>query len=310
MHSARVWHPLMVAVLSAGAIAATLAQRFSDWSAPVNLGSIVNSAFNDQQPAVSPDGLSLYFVSNRPGGTGGGLDLWVAQRDSLEDPWQAPVPLPSPLNTAASETPPSFAGAGHLLFFSSNRPGGCGSTDVWVSFRSNKRDDFGWQPPAHLGCGVNAAGGDEGAAFVEDDDEAGATLYFHSFRAGGAGAGDIWASTMNEDGTFNPPVNVFELNSPANDLKPTIQRGGGEIIFNSARSGNFDLWIATRDEHSLVWSVPENLGPTVNSAAGDNAPALSRDGRSLFFDSDRPGGSGFRDLYVSTRAKTNQGLGP
>ena len=304
MRSKGFRHRVMLAVaVTAGVIVTPSAQHFTEWSSPVNLGSIVNSAFNDQQPALSPDGLSLYFVSNRPGGMGGGLDLWVTQRDSLEDPWQAPVPLPS-LNTAASETTPSFAGAGHLLFFSSGRLGGCGSTDIWVSFRAHKRDDFGWEAPVHLGCTVNGAGPDEGAAFVEDDDDqAGATLYFHNFKPGGVGQGDIWASTMNADGTFNAPVNVVELNSAVNDLKPTVRRGGGEIIFNSARSGNFDLWVATRDEQSLVWSVPENLGAIVNSTAGDNAPALSRDGRSLFFDSDRPGGSGFRDLHVTTRTK-------
>jgi Tol biopolymer transport system component len=293
---------ILTFALGSGAIV-TSAQHFTDWSPPLNLGHVVNSPFSDQQPAISPDGLSLYFVSNRPGGTGG-LDLWLAQRDSLEDPWQAPVPLTT-LNTAGSETTPAFARGGHLLFFSSNKPGGCGSTDIWVAFRSHKRDDFGWQPPVHLGCDVNRAGSDEGAAFVEHDDQT-ATLYFHSFRLGGIGQGDIWASTMNADGTFNAPFNVVELNSPANDLKPTVRRGGGEIIFNSARSGNFDLWVATRDDEAFAWSVPENLGPVVNSAAGDNAPALSRDGRSLFFDSDRPGGSGFRDLYVSTRTREEE----
>jgi Tol biopolymer transport system component len=294
-----LWFALSVSAIGASA------QHFTEWSAPLNLGPTVNSAFNDQQPALSPDGLSLYFVSNRPGGTGGGLDVWVTQRDSLEDPWQAPVPLPATVNSGASETTPSLAQGGHLLFFSSSRSGGCGSTDIWVSFRQNKRDDFGWEPPVHLGCDVNRAGSDEGAAFVENDDQT-ATLYFHSFRLGGIGQGDIWASTMNADGTFNAPLNVFELNSPTNDLKPTVRRGGGEIIFNSARSGNFDLWVATRDDEAFAWSVPENLGPVVNSAAGDNAPALSRDGRSLFFDSDRPGGSGFRDLYVSTRTREEE----
>ena len=200
MHRMRLRSPgTLAAVLVAGAVVTTTAQHFSEWSSPINLGSVVNSPANDQQPAASLDGLSLYFVSNRPGGTGG-LDLWVTQRDSLEDPWQAPFPLPAPLNTPSAETTPVFAGGGHLLFFSSSRSGGCGGTDLWVSFRRNKRDDTGWEPPVHLGCDVNGPGSDEGAAFVEDDDrQAGAVLYFHSFRSGGVGAGDIWASTLNAD---------------------------------------------------------------------------------------------------------------
>src|SRR5262245_36316262 len=42
--------------------------NFGPWSAPINLGPVVNPAFNDQHPAISPDGLSLYITSNRPGG--------------------------------------------------------------------------------------------------------------------------------------------------------------------------------------------------------------------------------------------------
>ena len=111
---------------------------------------------------------------------------------------------------------------------------------------------------------------------------------------------------MNPDGTFDPPVNVFELNSPVRDTRTAIRRGGQELILTSNRSGGIgglDLWVATRDEYSVVWSVPVNLGPTVNGTANDGAPALSRDGQSLFFYSNRPGGSGANDLYVTTRAR-------
>jgi OmpA-OmpF porin, OOP family len=57
--------------------------------------------------------------------------------------------------------------------------------------------------------------------------------------------------------------------------------------------------MATRDAQSPFWSVPLNLGSVVNSAANDGAPALSRDGQALFFYSNRPGGVGANDLYVS-----------
>lgn len=306
MDSTRFWRFLTVAaIVASGPIAPTSAQQFTDWLPPVNLGPVVNSSFNDQHPAISSDGLSLYFVSDRPGGAGG-LDLWVSQRDSLEDPWQTPLPLNAPINAAGTEFAPTFSPSGHLLFFSSDRPGGCGGQDLWVSFRRNKRDDFGWQAPVNLGCVINSSGSDDGPSYVEEDDEH-VTLYFTSLnRPGGLGDWDIWASSMNPDGTFNPPVNVFELNSPARDTRTAIRRGGREMILTSGRTGGIgglDLWIATRDDQSPVWSVPVNLGPVVNSTANDGAPALSRDGLSLFFYSNRPGGSGANDLYMSTRAK-------
>jgi Tol biopolymer transport system component len=297
---------MVVAAVTGGTIGPASAQHFTDWSPPVSVGPVVNSSFNDQHPAVSPDGLSLYFVSDRPGGAGG-FDLWVSQRDTLEDPWQTPVPLTSAINTAATEFAPAFSPSGHLLFFGSDRPGGCGDRDLWVSFRKNKRDDFGWQTPVNLGCVVNFTGFDDGPSYVDDDDHGGVTLYFTSLnRPGGLGDFDIWASSMNADGTFDPPINAFEVNSPVRDTRTAIRRGGQELIFTSNRSGGIgglDLWVATRDEQSVVWSLPVNLGAVVNGTANDGAPALSRDGRSLFFYSNRAGGSGANDLYVSTRVK-------
>src|SRR5690349_13830924 len=102
-------------LVAASAIAAALpvpptqAQQFSPWSAPVNLNNltlsdgtlcpaVVNSAADDQHPAMSKDALSLYFTSNRPGGSGN-FDLWVTQRDSLDDCWQPPVNLGPVVNS-------------------------------------------------------------------------------------------------------------------------------------------------------------------------------------------------------------------
>lgn len=83
-------------------VAATVtAQRFSDWTAPENLGPTVNSSSNEQHPALSPDGLSLYFATDRPGGMRG-ADLWVSRRDNQQSPWQAPKPVIA-LNSGAAD---------------------------------------------------------------------------------------------------------------------------------------------------------------------------------------------------------------
>ena len=117
------------------------AQKYSDWSAPVNLGPVINSAFNDLQPEISNDVLSLYFTSNRPGI--GGFDMYVSQRASVDDPWGAPINLGPALNTTSDEGNAAFSRDGHLMFFESDRPGGLGVRDIWVSRRVNKHDDFG-----------------------------------------------------------------------------------------------------------------------------------------------------------------------
>jgi len=66
-------------VLVSALTASSGAEKYSDWSAPINLGPIVNSTAIDRGPAISKDGLSLYFASTRPGGEGG-EDIYVSQR--------------------------------------------------------------------------------------------------------------------------------------------------------------------------------------------------------------------------------------
>ena len=80
-------------VILAGALLSTLAlraQQFSNWSAPINLGSAINSIANEQHPTISKDGLTLFFISDSPSGLGD-FDLYLSQRDSLDDPWQPAV---------------------------------------------------------------------------------------------------------------------------------------------------------------------------------------------------------------------------
>jgi hypothetical protein len=282
------------------------AQQFSGWSAPVNLGPTVNSAGTDGCPALSRDGLSLYFASTRAGGQGG-IDLWVTQRASLDDPWQPPAPMGTAINTASDELCPALSTDGHLLFFASNRPGGCGGRDLYVARRENARDDFGWGEPQNLGCIVNSPLDDFGEVYYEDEAH-GAMLYFNSNRAGGAGGQDLYVTTRAEDGSFGVPVPVAELNTPANDQQPAISRDGLEFIFTSDRpggSGAPDLWVATRASTSDTWGTPVDLGPIINSSAPDKRPALSWNGTELYFGSNRahPNGATDEDLYVARRSK-------
>src|ERR1044071_9067602 len=84
------------------------AQKYSDWSTPVNLGSAINGTSSDQGPSISKNELSLYFTSNRPGGFGG-FDMYVSQRASVDDPWGPAINLGSNLNTAFDEGNQAFS---------------------------------------------------------------------------------------------------------------------------------------------------------------------------------------------------------
>lgn len=129
------------------AAASDAATGFSTFSAPQNLGAIVNSDVNDLLPTPAPNGLSLYFNSSRPGGQGGG-DIWVSQRATLSSAWGAPQNLGAPLNTSGTESPTHISPDGREMFIQTNRPGGLpggmNGTDMWVSTRTDPNNDFGW----------------------------------------------------------------------------------------------------------------------------------------------------------------------
>ncbi|MCJ7630311.1 MAG: hypothetical protein MUO50_18200 [Longimicrobiales bacterium] len=130
------------------------------------------------------------------------------------------------------------------------------------------------------------------------------TLYFNR---GGLGFEDIYASTLQPDGTFGQAVLVTELSSAHRDVRPFIWKNGLEMFLDSNRPetlGGLDLWVSTRPSTSDPWSTPASLGPIVNSTASvDARPVLSFDGTELYFHSNRAGGLGSNDLYRSTRTE-------
>src|SRR2546422_1022487 len=178
----------------------------------------------------------------------------------------------------------------------------------WVSCRQDTNDDFGWEPAVNLGPDINLTGVDANApTFFQDHKTDVTSIHFNSiFRTDGPGDFDIYVSTQREDGTFGPAVLVPELSSPNRDTRLAIRRDGLEMFITSGRAGtlgNNDLWVSTRATTLDAWSEPANLGSTINTPADDGGPALSCDGTTLYFYSTRPGGSGGRDLYVTTRQR-------
>jgi Tol biopolymer transport system component len=301
---------LAVLVFGVATALSGAAPNYSDWSAPVNLGPTVNSTASDNGPALSKDGLSLYFTSNRAAGFGG-EDIWVSQRDSVDADWGTPVNLGATINTAAGESVPALSRDGHWMFFASDRAGGSGGTNIWASWRPQTHDDFGWQAPVNVGPNVNSGpAGAAGPSYFENDGGA-PQLFFVSSRPGGLGSGDLYMSELQADGSWGPATALTELNSSANDARPTIRHDGLEIFFFSGRAGGRggnDLWVATRDTVDAPWSTPDNVGAPVNTSADENRPGLSPDGETLMFSSNRSGGFGSTDLYMSTRTK-EQGHG-
>jgi WD40 repeat protein len=276
------------------------ADRFSDaeWSEPVNLGPVVNTSANDANAGLSPDGHTLYFVSDRPGGLGG-LDIWATERRCIECPWEAPVNLGAPVNSPAGEGAPTVSDNGRQLFFFSGRPGG-GGLDIYVSHLG----DDGWGDPVNLGPDVNTALAEQGPYYVREPAAPTAVVYFN--RPAGTST-DIFRVAVTNDGTtLGPAVLVPEISDPATfDQKVAVRTDGHELLLSSPRAGTFggfDIWVSTRQTPQDPWSTPSHLDGPVNTPNIDSQPSLSRDGRTLIFTSNRPGGSGLNDLWMATRS--------
>ncbi|MHC4165781.1 MAG: SgcJ/EcaC family oxidoreductase [Planctomycetota bacterium] len=173
--------------------------------------------------------------------------------------------------------------------------------------------DFTFSEPTNLGPIINSSAGDSSPSISAD----GLELYFGSSRPGGSGGGDLWVATratIHDD--WAEPVNLGPIvNSPASEGAPTISANGLELYFSDwgdprpGGVGETDLWVTRRATKEDEWGEPVNLGPNINSSTHEVTPEISADGLELYFESDRPGGLGFDDLYVSTRATIEEDWG-
>jgi len=289
----------LVLILSLGLVTDVTNADFT-FCTPTNLGPTINSSGKDFIGSISPDGLSLYFASARPGGYGGG-DIWVTTRSTTDDDWGAPLNLGPTVNSPYSDGLASISADGLSLYFESNRPGGSGNWDVWVTTRATTDDD--WGTPVNLGPTVNSSYVDSAPSISAD----GLALFFSDyvngpFRPGSVGMSDLWVTTRpTKDDPWGEPVNLGStVNSSFNDGAPCISPDGRALFFASKRTGEYeaiDIWVTTRPTIDDDWTTPVNVGPTVNTSAWDVPASISADGSTLFFWSNRPGGVGDFDIW-------------
>ena len=231
--------------------------------------------------------------------------------------FSAPQNMGATLNSADNDQAPVASPSGLSLYFGSNRPGGQGGNDIWVSQRPTLTS--AWGAPQNLGATVNSISGEIASSFSLD----GRTMFLQSTRLGGMGSNDIYISTRtdpNNDFGWTTPVNLGAvINTTAGELGAAyfedLTTGINSIIFASDRNQvpgqDFYLFQSTRNADGTF--NPPSLVNELNSVeSAQLRPAIRRDGLEIFFGSIRPGGLTFLvfDIWVSTRASTTSPWNP
>ena len=226
--------------------------------------------------------------------------------------WSTPINLGPTINSAANDVGPAISRDGLSLYLGSNRAGGYGMADIWVSQRASADDP--WGPAVNLGATINTAANENVPVLSRD----GHWLFFASTRSGGFGGTDLWASWrehVHDDFGWLAPVNLGEgINSAYFDAGPSYfeneDLGAPLLFFNSDRPGGpggNDVYVSTQqpDGSFGVAQLVEEL----SSDANDQRPVIRFDGLELFLWSDRPGSLGGTDLWVSTRERVSDPWG-
>ncbi|MEJ7661352.1 MAG: OmpA family protein [Hymenobacter sp.] len=140
-------------------------RRGQEWTAPRNLGPLVNSKAWDSQPSLSADGRTLYFSSQRGGGLGG-HDIYVTTIGT-DGTWMAPRNLGAPINTPGDDLAPFIHASGTTLYYATNGLVGLGSSDI---FRAELDDKGQWGTPRNLGYPLNTFA-NEASLFISSDNK-------------------------------------------------------------------------------------------------------------------------------------------
>lgn len=185
---------------------------------------------------ISPDGRLLFFTACYRKDSYGSCDLYYSEKKG--DTWSTAKNMGSHINSDFWDAQPAVSPDGRELYFTSNRPGGFGSSDIWKSVRT---PDGSWARPVNLGAPVNSTG-QEMAPFIHFDNQ---VLYFSSGGHGGMGGTDLFRSERINQGWSEPENLGYPVNSRADEIVIVVNPAGDEgFISNNALDGfgGYDIY--------------------------------------------------------------------
>ena len=218
----------------------------SGFTSAVSFGNIINTEENEGAETMNADGTLLFFTAcNRMDGYGS-CDIYFSQK--INNTWTTPNGIGKPINSGAWEAQPGFSSDGTALYFASNRAGGFGGKDIWVSYLDAQ---MRWSEPKNLGPNINTKFDDQ-CPFIHADNQ---TLYFTSNGWPGMGNGDIFVARKTGTG-WTQAVNIgYPINTENDDNGMTVSYDGKTAFLSSSRAGGF----GGLDIYSF--ELPESMQP-------------------------------------------------
>ncbi len=219
------------------------------WRTSRSVSSVVNSRYNEGACTVSANGRTLIFTACDGRQSYGNCDLYMTQR--LGDDWTRPVNLGNRVNSRYWDSQPSLSADGKMLYFVSERPGGEGGKDIWVS----RFEQEAWTPAENLGPVINGPG-EEATPFIHADNQ---TLFFSSDGYISMGGFDLFRS-VKKNGQFSRPVNLgYPLNTHKDEVSLFITADGRRAYYaqETVRLGEYlDSRLATFSLDSSLVAAP------------------------------------------------------
>lgn len=262
------------------------------WFTAKNLGRPANTLSQEAAQFVSADGHYMFFMrcENRSenGWDRGGCDLYMAYTE--DSTWSVPQSFGATINTPAYEGMPCLSADNRELYFVSDREGGYGGLDIWVSRFENGL----WQLPRNLGPEINTTG-DETAPYLHIDNH---TLYFASKGHVGLGGSDLFFSRRTGDTSWSKAKNMgYPINTTADEISICVTIDGKKAYISSDRDsvmGNFDIY-----ETQLPISLRPTNVMTINGYAYDSIAGYKLNLTRIHISDDLTG----RELYQFTSNK-------
>ncbi|MEO1253459.1 MAG: hypothetical protein AAFY41_01055, partial [Bacteroidota bacterium] len=201
------------------------------WQPAQSVSARINSPLNEGACTVSADGRVMIFTSCDKRDSFGSCDLYITKK--IGNIWSKPKNLGRPINSKYWESQPSLSADGKTLYFASNRLGGYGGRDLWIS----KNIDGRWTTPSNLGETINSPK-DETTPFIHPNGE---TLYYSANGFKGMGGYDLYKAELN-DTIWSLPENLgFPINTHKDEVAIIIASDGETAFFAKEEQKNFEI---------------------------------------------------------------------